>query len=467
MNQPSKVPENQAIQPNPPKGDVGLATTGHLLGFLFGRADSIRWIVTARGALILGAVLVATAAFAREYDAVSLLHEPQDLLAPFGASLVLATILYVWTFPIRKKTIASKHGQPDRNLVADFGVFLTGYWLTAPLAYFYAIPVEAMTDEVTAVRLNLLALSVVSIWRVLLFSRFVQVQYRLQLWVALTWVLIPSMAIAFIALMQRVLSVVAIMGGLRLSDAETVARNFSGGALQLILFASPVVLLAWIVSLFVRPSWHDPADKSKADQPSIPDAKFEKTVRVGKSLWAVPVVAMVVLLFGLWHFQPRLYDLTKVDTLLAAGEIDRAIETLEGIEANSIPKTWDPPPHFPSREDAQPDLIELAYKLDASNLPNEVRNRLLEKFCDLSGFQLGQHYGTGDLWFLESRIDGMIADEPETLARWRKALEIANSFGPSDENEAKAQREIMELIDNKIAKGDQSESELESQAAQE
>lgn len=30
--------------------------------------------------------------------------------------------------------------------------FLAGYWFTAPLAWIYAIPVEAMVDEISALR---------------------------------------------------------------------------------------------------------------------------------------------------------------------------------------------------------------------------------------------------------------------------------------------------------------------------
>src|SRR5262249_40492318 len=58
-----------------------------LFSYLVGNRSAILRIATTRGTLLLGALLVLSAGFAREYDQADLLHEPWRLLIPFAASL--------------------------------------------------------------------------------------------------------------------------------------------------------------------------------------------------------------------------------------------------------------------------------------------------------------------------------------------------------------------------------------------
>ena len=49
------------------------------------------------------------------------------------------------------------------------------FWMTAPIAWLYAIPVERFFGSYSAAVANITLLGVVSLWRVLLMSRVIQV----------------------------------------------------------------------------------------------------------------------------------------------------------------------------------------------------------------------------------------------------------------------------------------------------
>lgn len=106
--------------------------------------------------------------------------------------------------------------------------FLSGYWMTAPLAWFYAFPIETMTDELPSIYFNLTAPSVVSIWRVLLFARIVSIQFAIPYLSSLSWVLVPCMAVAFVALIFAMLPMVAVMGATPATDVASTGEESTG-----------------------------------------------------------------------------------------------------------------------------------------------------------------------------------------------------------------------------------------------
>lgn len=129
-----------------------------VLGFVLGRRQSIQRLIYGEGNLWYAAGLVATAALAREYDAVSLFHRPYDLLGPFAASFILASALFLWLC-----LCLSFSGMRLRDWPRHYRALLCGYWMTAPLAWLYAFPIESFVSETAALRFNLGALSVVSV----------------------------------------------------------------------------------------------------------------------------------------------------------------------------------------------------------------------------------------------------------------------------------------------------------------
>jgi hypothetical protein len=131
-----------------------------LVRFLFGDRDAILRISNSRYALPLGLLLVLSAGFAREYDGEDLRSEPWHLLIPLSASLALSFILYSLIEGIARC-------QRKRNLFwRGYGIFLSLFWMTAPLAWLYAIPVERFLSAADSARANLWLLGIVSVWRV-------------------------------------------------------------------------------------------------------------------------------------------------------------------------------------------------------------------------------------------------------------------------------------------------------------
>ncbi len=134
-----------------------------LLQFLLFRADAIRTVAADRRFLGVGMLLVISAALAREYDGEDLLHEPWYLLIPIAVSTLMGTCLACGLWIMMPRAARRAYG---------FGTFWrriqTCYWMTAPLAWLYAIPYERFLSELGSVEANLWTLTVVGVWRVAL-----------------------------------------------------------------------------------------------------------------------------------------------------------------------------------------------------------------------------------------------------------------------------------------------------------
>jgi hypothetical protein len=128
------------------------------------------------------------------------------------------------------------------------------FWMTSPIAWLYAIPVERFCDALTAAKLNLTLLGVVSLWRVLLMARVIQHLTRARFPAALAWV-------TFAALLEVLglyffgggfaKAIVAGMGGMRNSPAEDLMLHTMGTVFVVAFWTTPwafvfaVGLLRW------------------------------------------------------------------------------------------------------------------------------------------------------------------------------------------------------------------------------
>ncbi len=145
-------------------------TIGTVLRYLIGNRTAIMDIANCPSALGVGLLLVLSAGFAREYDGEDLRAEPWHLLIPVAASLVTSFILFLLTF----MKVLAQDSPPPRFFKA-YGAFLALYWMTAPLAWLYAIPYERFLPDPQAVKANLWTLALVAAWRVVLMIRVVSV----------------------------------------------------------------------------------------------------------------------------------------------------------------------------------------------------------------------------------------------------------------------------------------------------
>src|SRR5260370_5135520 len=108
-----------------------------LLLFLIGQRQAILDLAADRRSLWIGCVFVLSAGFAREYDGKDLLHEPWHLALPYAASLVSSFLLFAVLFEA-----AREHHWQGPGFWRSYRSFLSLFWMTAPLAWIYAIPFE-------------------------------------------------------------------------------------------------------------------------------------------------------------------------------------------------------------------------------------------------------------------------------------------------------------------------------------
>ena len=193
---------------------------GTLLGYLIGSRSAILTLAGHPHSWLLGLVFVLSAGFAREYDGEDLLHEPWYLAVPLGASLVSSFLLFCVLYIPSGLTGAS--GPP---FVAAYRTFLGLFWMTAPLAWLYAVPYERLLDPVSAAYANVFTLALVSAWRVALMVRVGVVLFGLSPWAALFRVLAFSDSAALVAINFLPFSIIEIMGGVRVSEADSVVRS--------------------------------------------------------------------------------------------------------------------------------------------------------------------------------------------------------------------------------------------------
>lgn len=189
--------------------------------FLIGNRGAITRLAGSWFTLLIGAILVATAAVARNYDHHYFLAEWQWLYGPFIASVITSLIIFFIGLPFasfRKSTL--------KNYLS----FLSLYWMTAPCAWIYAIPVESFTSILTATKWNISFLAIVSLWRVFLMARCIQILSGENFYSSLVRIALPASAVMCIASLLKGMDLVGIMGGVKLSPEETIlstAANFT------------------------------------------------------------------------------------------------------------------------------------------------------------------------------------------------------------------------------------------------
>ncbi|MCC9644387.1 hypothetical protein LOC71_19110 [Rhodopirellula sp. JC740] len=396
--------------------------------FLVGWRDSILRVLQSRWSLLLGGLLVATAAMAREYDAVSWLHQPSDLLGPFAASLVFCGILFV--------VVSSCLGMAGRRSASwwvDLRMFLSGYWMTAPLAWLYAIPIETMTDELTALKFNLTLLSIVSIWRVLLFSRVVSVQFGVRFWQALAWIVTPCMVIAFVAVLSKTLSMVSLMGGVRLTETQQTLLDYQEFVGGLCFYGFLPSLLIAIVGVTLAKR------KPEAWQQVGFDA-----APVQRLVWVWPGIACVVLCTAAIGFQPNLYQAAEVDQLLRAGKIDAAIQQMQRLGAKAFPMVWDPPPKYPERGDGLPEISAIAKALQNESAEPWIVDRLLVQADEIALRQSNWYQGSANLSYIRRHMNYLgVGVLEEMLATLREVQKL----DPGDADTRQHRAELIEAIE--------------------
>lgn len=197
-----------------------------ILAYLLGRRDAILEVASSTASLWTGIVLVLLTAFARNYDQTHLSEKPfLWLFGPLLFSLVSGTwvlLVMCGAFLVKERCLPESEQASHWECWPQFmGLF----WMTAPIAWLYAIPVERFFDSLTAAKANVTLLAIVSFWRVALMARVVQVIVNVPWWKALTAVsLAASIEVFVITLFGGTFArrITASMGGMRNSPEEEV-----------------------------------------------------------------------------------------------------------------------------------------------------------------------------------------------------------------------------------------------------
>ena len=180
-----------------------------------------------RGAFWAGVALVLLTGIARNYDQTFIVESPVLwLFGPLLFSFVSGSWLYFVVYGLFARREMVDAGGVRPKFWSGWRSFMGLFWLTAPIAWLYAIPVERFTDSFAAVKLNLTLLALVSLWRVLLMARVMQVITSAPLMMTMAWVLFAAvLEVCVVYVFDGGIggiarSIMVAMGGMRNSPEE-------------------------------------------------------------------------------------------------------------------------------------------------------------------------------------------------------------------------------------------------------
>lgn len=298
-----------------------------ILRYLLGQRAAIHAIAADRRFFGVGLLLTLSAALAREYDGEDLIHEPWYLVIPPAVSFVMGSCLAFGLWITLDRTARREY---------TFRLFwrrvLTCYWMTAPLAWLYAIPYERFLSELGSVEANLSTLSVVAVWRFCLTVRFALVLLDVTLPVVLMPIGFFVGVATFVGAAVSPHSLPSIMGGVRVPEA-IVLLGMSEFYMQLGAMAAMVVcglgtLIVLTTTRTERRLFVIADDRNAGYAPSR----------------RVAVCAIILFVAALPFTQPEQILRRAVERDVARGRLAEAVATMSAHSRSDFPPHWHPPP---------------------------------------------------------------------------------------------------------------------------
>ena len=325
-------------------GHISLMT---LLRYLLGYRSAILDVAANPSSVWLGFIFVLSAGFAREYDRVDLFREPWHLLLPFAASLATSVILYFLV-----DQLAVRRSAKLRSFLQEYWFFLGLYWITAPLAWFYAIPVERLLAPASAVEANLGLLALVSVWRVLLIIRVIVVAYHANPIAAALIVMLfaDSLVIFLLVVLPRPVPIIDIMAGVGSSEGEVAVAILTMALTTIAVGTYPIWVLASVIAFWFRqPSWR-PAIRNPAS-----------SSRIDPSVWVLAFFSIVGWGLLLPSTQREQQLRTRVEMAIDEGRFQDAVTIMSNHNPGDFPPLWKPMSHLAERDRflRVTDLVEL------------------------------------------------------------------------------------------------------------
>lgn len=317
--------------------------------YLFGNRRSIESVAATPWAWLVGAVFVLSAGIARNYDHLDLLRQPSWFIGPFVASLISSVFVFLWVF-----TGLKMHALKEKG--GNFATFLKLVWLTAPCAWIYGLPVESFTDLVTATKWNIAFLAIVSLWRVAIIVRAVCVLTDAP-WPRVSLLVIaPASLEMMFASFFKGMSLVGIMGGVRLPPHDELLRDVTGFT----TVASFWIFIAAVIALFFV--------KGRASAP------FSRAFTgFPKNSLAVAVLSLLVWIAIAIPVQPRIQNRHRLEQLIDSGNIEAAIAFASSKNRGDFPGI-----HYLAPD---PTRYQYGYPLEPlEKLPDEAPSWLREEW---------------------------------------------------------------------------------------
>jgi hypothetical protein len=379
--EPAKV--SAVTSPNVEAMPVSLGTLGM---FLLGNRNAILSLAACRETLWLGMILVFSAAFAREYDGEDLLHEPWHLLLPLVASLATSFILFGLI-----SLIAWCRHAGLRGFWSRYRAFLGLYWMTAPLAWLYAIPVERFLSAGDATTANLNFLGCVSLWRVILITHILSVLLSARFWQVFFIVMWFADSVALALVSQIDVQILAVMGGVRLTEAE---RALAGAKLFVMFFGT----LSWpiwcLVSLSLASNLWSPW---KWGIPPVTDSRA-----IPRSVWSFAAASVVVWLVLLPWTQAEQQLRGTAERAFRAGRFSEMLAVMSAHGRDEFPPHWDPPPRIgASRERLRIMKVVSAFTPDTAPWVRAL-------FCEKLSAALGRNDFPMETLWTETNVEELL-----------------------------------------------------------
>ncbi|MBN9119558.1 MAG: hypothetical protein J0I06_10440 [Planctomycetes bacterium] len=390
--------------------------------FLIGNRAAILELAADRRALWVGLLFVLSAGFAREYDGEYLVCEPWYLLIPVGASLVASFLLFVVACgPV----FLRREGRP--SFFSAYRQFLTLFWLTAPLAWFYAIPYERFLTPGTATSANLWTLAFVAAWRVALMVRVVSVVTGRPWSACLCLVMVFADAVALAAVHFMPKPIFALMGGVRQTESEKVVASATFLISCLGYLSVPVWVIGALSSFFAsRSKWQVPA---AAEQ--LPPSRGVRVLVACSLLVWVPILPFT---------QPEQYLRSRVERDLRAGRIAEALDAMSAHGRSDFPPGWEPPPRI-GYDEKTPHILDVMEVLVTRDVAPWVRTEFVDK--------LRRQFGEPPFIFYNRTHDPDLNRITRILQRLPEGPEIAAMYAPYMARESPDERLSAEGVANK------------------
>jgi hypothetical protein len=357
-------------------------TLSTLPRFLIGQRQAIVEIVNCRASLWLGAIFVLSAGFAREYNQEDLLHDAWYLLVPLVASLATSFFLHGIIY-----LVASASPNTEPKFLESYRRFLSLYWMTAPLAWLYALPVEQYFSAGDSVRANLSLLGLVSLWRLLLMARCVSVLFGSSYISSFLLVIFFADSLALGILYFTPLPIFNIMGGIPLTESEWVIRDTA----TIVQFFGVVTWPVWFIAALVI------FGSNKLWTPL--DVSDHQTSKVSEPLWGLAIFSVAAWIVVLPQTQPAQQLRRQAEIDLLNGRVAEGLRLMSAHDRGDFPRHWDPPPWQGYGQD-EPPLVGLIQTFEKT-----TSDWVAEVFFDKLKRRIGTDGGSTSFW------DSMDQDE--------------------------------------------------------